>query len=206
MKRGFTLAILLGLFALGALAGLYFTSGALRSLPQPIYGTVLEPPKPLADFTLADQRGAAFDRKSLKGRWTLMFFGYTHCPDICPTTLHTLVQVVRKLGAEHAPGIVFVSVDPERDSAEKLTAYLAYFDSAIVGVTGARAALDAFTRDLGILHRKGEPKPDGGYLVDHSASVLLFNPQGELRALFSAPHDTDRIAGDYKAVVKMSGG
>jgi protein SCO1/2 len=203
MKRGISFAILLGLFALGALAGLYFTSGATRYPGPQIYGTVLNPPRALADFSLTDHRGNIFDRNSLQGDWTLMFFGYTHCPDICPTTLQTLAQARRIAGADHAPRIVFVSVDPERDSAEKLATYIAYFDPSLIGVSGERARLDTFTRDLGILHMKGEPKADGGYLVDHSASIFLFNPKGELRALFSAPHDAARLADDLKTLRRM---
>lgn len=203
MKRSLSLAILAGIFALGALAGLYFTSGGKRAPVPQIYGTVLDPPRAIAEFSLNDQRGKAFDRKSLEGAWTLMFFGYTHCPDICPTTLQTLVQVKRRLGEERAPRIVFVSVDPERDTGDKLAAYLSYFDSAIIGLGGERAQLEAFTRDLGILHLKGETRPDGGYLVDHTASVLLFNPQGELRALLSAPHDAARIADEILMIGKM---
>jgi protein SCO1/2 len=203
MKRGISLAILTGLFALGALAGIYFTSGGMRTPASAIYGTVLDPPRGIADFSLLDQHGKAFDRNALQGNWTMMFFGYAHCPDVCPTTLQTLVQVKRRLGDAWAPRIVFVSVDPERDTPDKLAAYLGYFDPAIIGLVGERAKLEAFTRDLGIMHMKGETRPDGGYLVDHTASVLLLDPRAELRALFSAPHDAARIADEFLQIRKM---
>lgn len=176
---------------------------------EDINATVLEPPGRIADFDLRAHTGTPFTQDSLKGGWTFMFFGYTHCPDICPTTMATLARMDEIIDGQDAAvdrQVVFVSVDPERDSVEKLAQYVPYFDPTYIGVTGDREDIDRFTRTLGILHvRSGEAGSDG-YLVNHSSSILLFNPEGELRALFSAvPHEAADLAEAFLKIVAVSG-
>ena len=158
--------------------------------------------KVLPPFKLVDHAGRSFDNADLKGHWSLLFFGYTHCPDVCPTTLSTLNQVVQSYQGSaktDAPQVVFVSVDPERDSPAKLRQYVEYFNPKFTGVTGNPDALDKLTRALGILHmRLPNSKNDHGYLVDHSAYILLIDPQGALTALFSAPHRPALITADLR--------
>ena len=166
-------------------------------------GTILIPPRPLPEFTLTDQAGAPFDLARVKGHWTLMFFGFTHCPDVCPTTLAMLAQVEKMVAAAPAavtPQVVLISVDPERDTPAKLATYVKYFSPTFTGVTGPVAAIDDFTRALGIPVARTS-LPNGDYTVDHSAAILLFDPQGSMHALFSAPHSAELIAADYRRIV-----
>lgn len=160
-----------------------------------------EQAKPLPAFELTDEAGNVFDNSRLAGRWSFLFFGYTHCPDICPTTLSTLDQAMQSLAEQGFAAntqVVFVSVDPKRDTPAKLKDYVDYFNPKFVGVSGGRYALNRLTRGLGILHtRVPNPDHEGAYLMDHSASILLISPQGELVALFSAPHKADWLALDF---------
>jgi protein SCO1 len=168
-------------------------------------GTWLSEPRPLPEFELLDMQGEPFTRTSLEGRWSFVFFGYTYCPDICPLTMALLgsaITEIRRLEPDAAdPRVVFVSVDPDRDTPEALSQYVAYFNPEFMGVTAPMEELTPFTRALGILHRKAEdPRDPENYLVDHSASILLINPRGELQAVLSAPHQVQSIASDFLLV------
>lgn len=171
-------------------------------LPTLTSGTALPAPRPLTPFTLTDHHGQAFDLARFKGAWTLLFFGYTHCPDVCPTTLATLNSVMKKIadaGPQRLPArVVFVSVDPQRDTVQRLAEYVPYFNKDFLGVTGTPEQLDAFTAQLNILHMRGsETAADGGYTMDHTASILLIDPEARFSAVFSAPHVATTIANDF---------
>lgn len=161
----------------------------------------------IPQIALTDQDGQPFDRARLEGRWSLLFFGYTHCPDICPMTLAVLagtMQELDKLPAAERPAdlqVVFVSVDPERDTPEQLKTYTQYFNPGFLGVTGTDEQLNALTSALGILHAKvADPNNPTSYLVDHSASILVVNPRAELEAVLSAPHSAPVIAADLRTL------
>jgi len=179
---------------LGAIAS-FLTS---RPEAPNIDGLLWPQSKALADFDLEDHRGKAFTLDALKGRWTLLFFGYTHCPDVCPVTLAVLknaIALMSETGADTAaPQVVFVSVDPKRDSLEHLGAYVEYFNPRFLGVTGSDANLKAFARQLGVLYVLTEPDANGEYLVDHTAAIFLIDPRGHLVALFQAPHAAATLA------------
>jgi protein SCO1/2 len=188
-------------------AGVWLGSVARHSEIPDIQGTFLDPPRPISDFQLVDHRGGSFSPASLRGKWSLMFFGYTHCPDICPTTLHTLAQmdgILRKEqpGVRQLTQVVFVSVDPERDSSERLAEYVPYFNPEFLGVTGDSDAIEGLARELGILHMRVERGEGKSYLVEHSAAILLFDPQGRQRALLSAPHQAVRLSEDLRQIVE----
>lgn len=163
---------------------------------------LLSQAKPLPAFQLTDSAGQPFDNSRLAGHWSWMFFGYTYCPDICPTTLATLntaMQLIAGQGGVEDTQIVFVSVDPERDTPKKLKEYVDYFNPGFIGVTGRAPEIDELTRALGILHtRVPSPSGDGAYLMDHSASILLIGPEGKLVALFSVPHKAQWLASDFE--------
>jgi len=165
--------------------------------------TVLAPTRPLPEFTLTDQAGATFDKSRMRGHWSLVFFGFTHCPDVCPTTLAMLAQAEKKIAAAPAaiaPQVVLVSVDPERDTPEQLATYVKFFSPTFTGVTGPVTSIDAFTRALGIPVARTQ-LPNGDYTVDHSAAILLVDPEGAMHAVFSAPQSADLIAADYRRIV-----
>ena len=156
----------------------------------------------LPEFALTDHTGGAYTRRHLTDDWTLLFFGYTHCPDICPITLVTMsasVNAVAALGGE-APRVVFVSVDPERDAPRSLRAYVTTFRDDFLGVTGPHEELRKLTRALGVAYARDGDGPE--YLVEHSAALLLVNPKGELQAVFGPPHEPDAIARDIVAIRK----
>lgn len=154
----------------------------------------------LPEFTLTDHTGRAYTRGDLEETWTLLFFGYTHCPDVCPITLATMsasVDAVAALGGE-APKVVFVSVDPERDAPSHLRGYVTGFREDFLGVTGPHEELRKLTRALGVAYARDGEGP--GYLVEHSAALLLVNPKGELQAVFAPPHEPDAMARDMVAI------
>ena len=200
-RRSIIIVTFLGsLVALGLGLGVFLSiqSKVLRlSEPPKIEGLLWPQPKLLAPFTLIDQRGDRFDLESLKGKWSFVFFGYTHCPDICPITLAVFDSVHNDL-VQHTSSsgnvqFIFVSVDPERDTPEQLGNYVNYFNAAFLGLSGDEQALSGLTRQLGILYLRTEVDESQNYLVDHTASVFLIDPLGRLVAIFSPPHDAKQM-------------
>lgn len=168
---------------------------------------VLPEPRVLGDFSLEDQNGNPFSSDRLRDRWSLIFFGFTYCPDICPSTLYDLQQVSQAVaGAPEgaaAHQVIFVSVDPERDSLERLGEYVSWFSPDFVGVTGAPEQLAPLALRIGVAYRVEEHAPGSlNYAVDHSASVFLTDPQGRLHGVFPAPHDADAMARDLAAILE----
>ena len=160
----------------------------------------------LPEFALVDHTGGAYTRRDMTEDWTLLFFGYTHCPDICPITLATMsasVDAIGALGGE-APRLVFVSVDPERDEPASLREYVTVFPGGFLGVTGPHEELGKLTRAMGVAYARDGDGPE--YLVDHSAALLLVNPKAELQAVFGPPHEPDVIARDLIAIRRHLGG
>lgn len=166
---------------------------------------VLPEPRPIPDFRLVAQDGGDFTRERLEGSWSLLFFGFTHCPDVCPGTLYDLQQLDERLAnrqLEQARQVVFFSVDPERDSPERLGDYTAYFDEDFLAATGDHAELEPLTRSLGIAYRIEPHEPGAAaYSVDHSASILLVNPDGRLHGVFPAPHDVSAMERELLALM-----
>ena len=183
-------------FAIGVAvaAGIF---AALRSQQPavPVTAMILPDPDPVPAFELVDQRGTPIDESVFRGQWDLVFFGFTHCPDVCPTTLQVLAAAITTLderGVSPLPRIVLVSVDPERDTPEILGRYVDYFGKGNLGISGSLDGIRALTSGLGIYFQKQETDDDN-YVVDHSAAVLLVDPEGRFSALFSGPH----VAADY---------
>jgi len=168
---------------------------------------VLPEPRVIADFALIDQRGQPFSLQQLRGNWSLIFFGFTHCPDVCPTALYELQQVRKSLEQKldestQMPEILFVSVDPERDTPEALRTYLSHFDPSFIGVTGEHEQLLPLTKQVGIAYRIEEHESGvTQYSVDHSTGILLTNPDGRLHGVFPAPHGAADISADLLAAL-----
>ena len=163
---------------------------------------MFETPRAIPAFSLTDHRGEAFTVDSLKGQWTLMFFGFTYCPDICPTTMAFLNRFIGEL--EGLPEyedtrVVMVSVDPARDTPARLAEYVPYFNPAFTGVTGEFLEIHGFATSLNTPFRK-VPGEDGSYLVDHSANVVLVNPRGDYHGFFKAPLDLAKMKVTYRSV------
>jgi len=203
VNRKFALLLVL-VAALAGAATAWITIKRPGAPPALERATMLDVARPLPQFELVDQAGRAFQRASLRGQWTLMFFGFTNCPDVCPTTLAELAEVRRKLKdlpAGDLPAVVFVSVDPNRDTSEALGRYVAHFDPQFLGVSGPPAAIEALTRDLGVAVFIGPPSEDGNYTVDHSAAIFLIDPSAAFTAVFGSPHLSDVIARDYRRII-----
>lgn len=164
-----------------------------------------EQAKTLPDFELIDHNGQALGKAQLRDKWSLMFFGYTHCPDICPISLQTLGEMMNAIedaDLRRALQVIFVSVDPDRDSPDILKNYVQYFNSDFIGATAALPELGQLTKALGILHSRDKTSEDQAvYGVSHSASILLFNPGAEFAGLFSAPHDSMIMANDLSKII-----
>jgi protein SCO1/2 len=168
--------------------------------PQLAAGTALPEPRSIPAFAFTDQSDRPFGPRELEGRWSLVFTGFTHCPDVCPTTLARMAELRRRVAREDLQ-FVFVSVDPERDTPEAMKAYVNHFDPAIVGVTGARAEMERFTAGLGLAQVRN-PGAGGEYTVDHSTAFVLIDPEGRLAGYFQAPHDVDALASDLRGLEK----
>jgi len=146
-----------------------------------------------APFVLTDSQGRKFDSRSLNGKPHVMFFGFTHCPDVCPNTLARLAKLRKQLGkSDDAFQILFVSVDPERDTPAELGKYIKLFDTPVTALTGTPQQIADVTRSFGIYAKKA-PTEGGGYTMDHSAQVLLFDADGDFRGTI-AFDETDEPA------------
>ena len=164
---------------------------------------ILEKPIQLPEFSLINHKKSPVNKNTFAGQWDLVFFGFTNCPDICPATLHTLNQVRHKLEAsdfKKTPRIVFISVDPERDTPTALNKYINYFGNQNIGITGDIKELTKLTKALGIFFEKVMDDYDN-YTVNHSAAVLLISPAAEFSALFSAPHVIEDFIYDLKKIL-----
>jgi protein SCO1/2 len=166
-------------------------------------GTWLTPSRRLAEFSLIDQHGRTFGNANLHGRWSVLFFGYTNCPDFCPTTLTTLAAIQKQLRAAHtvAPQVVFVSVDARRDTPAQLAKYVPYFDPQFIGLTAAdQPGIEAVARELGVAVII-QPGTDGNYTVDHSGALFVVNPEGRLAAILTGPFTVDALRVDLLRMI-----
>ncbi len=167
-------------------------------------GTYLSPRRALPDFSLIDQRGERFGPGNLRGHWSLLFFGYTNCPDFCPTTLSTLAALEKRLrasGAAVRPQVIFVSVDAKRDTPQQLAKYVPYFDPEFIGVTAAdQPTIEAVAHDFGA-GATLEPTPDGSYTVYHSSAIFVLDPNGMMAAILTGPFTVKDLEADLRRIV-----
>jgi len=172
---------------------------------QDTWPTVLRPARDLPEFTLIDHHGQTLTKASFVGHWSYLYFGYTHCPDVCPTTLTALAAMDKlmagKVSDADRPDVIFVSVDPARDTPATLARYVPYFDPRFVGATGTPARLESLTKPLGIDFAAQPGETAGDYLVNHSSSLLLINPRAQLQAVSSPPHRAATLFNDYRKIV-----
>jgi protein SCO1/2 len=174
--------------------------------PYAFRGHELNPVKAAPDFVLLDQNGNRFSLSSLKGRTVMMFFGYTYCPDACPTTLTKFRQIKEQMGDKaQQVAFVFVTVDPERDTPDRLKEYLRNVDPSFIGLTGDRDTLEKVWKDYGVYAEK-EPAPTGstaGYYMAHSSFTYLIDRQGNLRLIFPFETTAQDMASDLLAVLRQ---
>jgi protein SCO1 len=164
-------------------------------------GTLLGQPRAVAPFSLTDHDGQPYTQAQLQDHWTLLFAGFTHCPDVCPTTLALMAQLRARLPAGAPLELLFLSVDPERDTPERLKTYTAHFGGAVRGVTAPREALEALCADLGLAFLKVPGASEADYTVDHSTALVLLDRAGRVAGYFPAPHKLDTLAADLAGIV-----
>ena len=166
----------------------------------------LETPEPVPDFTLTDQHGQPFRLSEQRGRVVLLFFGYTHCPDICPTTLAMWSEVHEALGAEaERVRFVFITVDSERDTSQRLQQHLATFNDDFVGLTGTQVELESVYQAYGIVHEKARSKgSEEGYLMMHNTSAFVIDPEGVWRLRHSAITPPEDVLHDVRQLLKRT--
>ena len=165
-------------------------------------GTWLPQPRALAPFRLTDLQGRSFDNQSLRGHASLLFFGYSSCPDVCPTTLATIQTVLR-----HSPiaglQVLFVTIDPERDSPATLGPYLRAFDGTAIGLYGSAGALAALEKSLGARAERRDG-PAGASRFDHTATLYLLDGSGRMAAVFTPPITAGVLSADLHALAQAS--
>lgn len=189
-----------------ASAGSNQNAKALASLQESLKTSIALPLdfKTVPDFQLLDVNAENIDQTVFDDKWSIVFFGYTHCPDVCPITLQIMKNVTSKVAEKNGemPQIVFVSVDPVRDTSEVMKNYISFFNEEFIGITGELKDVHTMTRSLGIVASFTANKDDPeNYLVDHTASLLLIDPQRRLRAKISPPHVAETIAEDYLMMI-----
>lgn len=161
-------------------------------------------PRNFGEISLTDHHGRVFDNERLRGKWTLVFFGFTYCPDICPTTMGFLNELMGQLEGTEARDteVVMVTVDPARDTVEQLASYVPYFNPDFTGVTGDFLDIHRFATALNTPFRK-VPGEGDNYQVDHSANVALINPRGDYHGFFKAPLDLAKMKLTYRSARAM---
>lgn len=185
---------------LGLLTSYYYRGNTNDKSYQSLL--MLPEAKPISDFELIDYRNNKVNLESVKGNWTLIFFGYTHCPDICPTTLTELKKVFKLLGDSPKPDVLFVSVDPERDDRQTLKDYITFFNKNFNAATSDKQEIHKLAAEIGVAYYIEEHQPgEMNYTVDHTAAIFLMNPKGQLQGLFRSPHEAAKITADLKLLL-----
>jgi protein SCO1/2 len=164
---------------------------------------VLPEPKALPPVTLVDEGGRAFRPEDFRGHWSFLYFGYTYCPDVCPLTLIDFATLKKRLDGElpgTATSYYLVSVDPRRDTPQRLREYVTYFDPTFHGLTGADDDLKSLAQQSGSVFFVPADQTED-YLVTHSSNIALLDPEGRLAAVFTSPHPPGQLAADFKRIV-----
>jgi protein SCO1/2 len=193
---GFISFLVIGIVALGVY--LFAPSAAFR-------GTVYaEPYPPAPEIELPRGNGDSFQLSELRGNIVLLFFGYTSCPDVCPTTMAEMKSALEKIGEEKARNVkvIFVTVDPQRDSPERVQEYVNHFNDEFIGLSGTESELQKTWTDYGVFRQIVEGTSAAGYLVDHTARVTLIDQDGSLRVSYGFETPVDDIVHDLKLLLK----
>ena len=191
--------ILLGTFAiiLGLATGIYFFR------PHTFHGTVIQSPETSYDFTLTGGNGDV-SLSDFRGKLVLIYFGYTFCPDICPATLGNVNQALKQIGSKAEDiQLIMVSLDPQRDTPEKLEQYVAHFNPTFIGITGTQEQVDTVTSLYGVFYEKKEGSEATSYLIDHTATLMVIDREGYLKLVFPFGVTADEIADDLKYMLRQ---
>jgi protein SCO1/2 len=174
------------------------------NLPPQLHGIQLQSPRVAEDFTLPTSTGETMSLSDFRGKYVVVFFGYTYCPDVCPTTLNDLQQMVKTLGGDRAEDtqVIMISVDPERDTPEQLATYLNYFDPAFIGMTGTVEEIQPVASQFGIYFERQPGSANTSYLVDHTSAVTVIDPEGHVRMIFTSGVKGEEMASDIAYLMR----
>lgn len=198
-QRGIALSTYILVIGVALLLGIVLGWVAQDSEQHQVQATVLPESRPLPSFELPSTQGQSITPEALKGQWTWVFFGFTHCPDVCPGTLSALRDTLPLIEGEQ-PEVLFVSLDPERDSLEKLREYVTWFNPSFNAATGDIDALNKAALSMGIAWSKVESKDSDNYQIAHTSWVILLNPSAQIQAWFSPPHLPLEMAQDFMTI------
>ena len=198
----FLIPMMIFIAVLAAASGFYISLKQSSPARPDIEGLFWPAPKQIHDFSVVDQNGNPFNLSNIQGKWSFVFFGYTHCPDVCPITMAIMADVYKQLVDTGYNDVqtIFVSVDPERDTTEKLNQYVAYFNEDFIGLGGNIEMIKSLTQQIGVAYFHSEKDEKGFYLVDHTASLFLFDPGARMIAKISAPHESTEIMQRFKNI------
>jgi protein SCO1 len=189
-----------------AVLGFVLSRGQSGSESRVPFQSILIYPKAktIEPFTLHFAGNGQYTQANWIGHWTLLYFGFTHCPDACPTALSALKQALEKMSPAHRPQVHFISIDPQRDISPALQDYVTYYDPHFVAATGTVAELEHLTRQLGVLFEK-VPNEDNGtdYTMDHTANILIINPAGHLYGLIRPPFALPVLSADLSKLMEL---
>ena len=206
MKRNFPIGtlVLFAILVCVVLVAITVMNNIVPKIPQELAGVLHPAPRPLQPFVFKEQTGKLYTQADLVGKWTFLFFGYTYCPDICPTTLTVLSSLTGHLQSQPESSkdvqVVFVSVDPQRDKPELLDKYLSYFHDDFIGITAGQEKTRVFADQFGAMFFKEQELGPDNYLMAHASSIYLVGPGVEIVASFSPPHDPGTIASQFQAI------
>lgn len=209
MKNNFpigTVVLFLTLIAAVAVVSIA-VKGLAPRVPDELAAVMRPAPRALAPIAFKDQTGKLYTLAELEGKWTFLFFGYTYCPDICPTTLSMLSSMLKQLekdaDASEDVQVLFVTVDPHRDKPEAIAAYLAHFHDEFTGIIADEAKTRALADQFGAMFFKEQVKDADNYLMAHASSIYLVGPGADIVASFSPPHDPATIASQFIKIRKL---
>ena len=214
-QKSITLVVAIVALVVGVYAALVIAPPATEdaSVPDTQYVQLYPNPRELSDFVLTNHNNETVNKDAFKGKWSLLFVGYTYCPDICPTTLAAMNSAYPQIVAatESSLQVVFLSVDPQRDTIERLDQYMTFFNDEFVGMTGEHAQLFPLVRSMGMMYSMTESTDNPNYLVDHSASIVVINSEAQVIGRFKPQHkpgelaisDTEQILADLPVLMRQ---
>lgn len=197
--------VLVGLFIALALSAIFYWGaiyfkGHMHRDPEVFYGTLLEIPRNSPNFDLVGIDGKPYTQDALKGQWTWMFFGFTHCGSICPVTMAKLAKFYQQLQEKNImplPKIIFITLDPEQDSLERLKHYVQSYQENFFAARGSEVQIEQLTHALGVAYMQATDQQP----IEHSGTLMVFNPEGKLAAFFTPPHKVKHWVSDYQTLV-----
>jgi len=174
---------------------------ALPKIPESLKGVFIDSPAvELPKFSMTDHNNNPVNNNMFAGKWSLVFFGYTSCPDVCPTTLSVMEKLEREKTTPTDTQYFFISVDPKRDTPEVLKEYVTYFSDNFIGATGPRKELDKFKEPLGVVYDYEGDISSDEYIVNHFAAIYLIDPSGKQRAYILPPHGIQQVSEAYQLI------